>query len=76
MSFGEIQVQLKTLEYGEKVHFFYKLISKSETFIYFRFLTCKVKHFKSCFCFNFDDLSLNTIHTVSIVSLSCSLKTQ
>ncbi len=60
VSIGEIQVQLKTLEYGEKVHFFYKLISKSETFIYFRFLTCKVKHFKSCFCFNFDDLSFNT----------------
>ncbi len=28
---------------------------KSETFIYFRFIACKVKHFKSFFCFNFDD---------------------
>ncbi len=27
------------------------MILKSETFIYFRFITCKVKHF----CFNFDD---------------------
>ncbi len=26
-------------------------ISKSETFIYFRFITCKVKHFKSFFLF-------------------------
>ncbi len=31
------------LEYEEKV------ISKSETFIYFRLITCKVKHFKSFF---------------------------
>ncbi len=28
---------------------FIVLISKSETFIYFRFITCKVKHFKGCF---------------------------
>ncbi len=33
-----------------------KCISKSETFIYSRFMTCKVKHFKSClFLFYFDD---------------------
>ncbi len=24
-------------------------------FIYFRFITCKVKHFKRFFCFHFDD---------------------
>ncbi len=42
-----IQVHLKKIEYGDKV--FSLLISKSETFIYFRFITCKVKHFKSCF---------------------------
>ncbi len=43
-----IQVHLNELECREKVE-------KSETFIYFRFITCKVKHFKSFFSFNFDD---------------------
>ncbi len=42
-----VQVHLKKLEYREKVHFFYCNISKRETFIYSRFITCKVKHFKS-----------------------------
>ncbi len=37
-----IQVHLKKIEYGEKV-------SKSETFIYFRSITCEGKHFKSFF---------------------------
>ncbi len=41
---GYLQVHLRKLEYGEKVSC---NISKSETFIYFRFITCKVKHFKS-----------------------------
>ncbi len=34
---------------------FFGNISKSETFIYSRFITCKVKHFKSFFRFNFDN---------------------
>ncbi len=34
----------KKIEYGEKVFFLIKLIKK--TFIDFRFITCKVKHFK------------------------------
>ncbi len=43
-----IQVHLKKIEYCEKyIYFFY--FSKSETFIYSRFITCKVKHFKSFF---------------------------
>ncbi len=41
-----IQVHLNKLECREKVHFFLQVISKSETFIYFRFIACKVKHFK------------------------------
>ncbi len=44
-----IQVHLKKLEYREKVDFFFSNISKSETFIYSRFITCKEKHFKSFF---------------------------
>ncbi len=44
-----VQVHLNKLECHEKV------ISKSVTFIYFRFFACKVKHFKSFFGFNFDD---------------------
>ncbi len=32
-----------------KVLFILELISKSETFIYFRFITCKVKHLKRFF---------------------------
>ncbi len=35
------------LECGKKVLFFLQLISKSKNAIYFRFITCKVKHFKS-----------------------------
>ncbi len=52
-----IQVHLNKLECREKFFstFFSCNISKRETFIYFRFITCKVKHFKSFFCFNFDD---------------------
>ncbi len=50
-----IQVHLNKLECREQVHFFLLVISKNETFIYFRFSACKVKHFKSFFCFNFDD---------------------
>ncbi len=49
------QVHLKKIEYRGNLFFFFLLISKSETFIYFRFIACKVKHFKSFFCFNFDD---------------------
>ncbi len=45
----DIQVHLNKLECREKVHFFLQVISKSETFIYFRFIACKVKHFKSFF---------------------------
>ncbi len=41
-----LQVHLNKLECREKVHFLLKLISKSETFIYFRFITYKVKHKK------------------------------
>ncbi len=41
---NNVQVYLNKFEYGEKV--FLKLISKSETFIYFSYITCKVKHFK------------------------------
>ncbi len=41
-----VQVHLNKLECREKVHFFSCNISKSETFIYFRFITCKVKHLK------------------------------
>ncbi len=44
---GHIQVHLNKLECREKkiiVTYF-----KSETFLYFRFITCKVKHFKSFF---------------------------
>ncbi len=37
------------LECREKVHFFLQVISKSETFIYFRFIACKVKHLKKFF---------------------------
>ncbi len=44
-----IQVHLNKLECREKVHFFLWVISKSETCIYFRFIACKVKHFKSFF---------------------------
>ncbi len=44
-----LQVHLNELECREKVHFFLKVISKSETFIYFRFIACKVKHFKRFF---------------------------
>ncbi len=43
----KIQVHLKKFEFREKVFFFFLLISKSETVIYSRFITCKVKHFKS-----------------------------
>ncbi len=46
-----VQVHLQELEYGEKVIFFLQLISKSETLIDFRFITCKVKQFKSFFVF-------------------------
>ncbi len=45
----KIQVHLNKLECREKVIFFLQVISKSETFIYFRFIACKVKHFKSFF---------------------------
>ncbi len=41
----------KKIECGEKVNCFLQLISKSETFIYFSFITCKVKHFKSVLFF-------------------------
>ncbi len=44
-----IQVHLNKLECREKVNFSLQVISKSETFIYFRFIACKVKHFKSFF---------------------------
>ncbi len=44
-----IQVHLNELECREKVNFFLQVISKRETFIYFRFIACKVKHFKSFF---------------------------
>ncbi len=49
-----LQVHLNKLECREKVHFLVTYF-KSETFIYFRFITCKVKHFKSFFLFQFDD---------------------
>ncbi len=50
-----IQVHLKKIEYHVlKLIFFLLPISKSENFIYFRCITCKVKHFK-IFCFNIDD---------------------
>ncbi len=42
---SDIQVHRNKLECREKV------ISKSETFIYFRFIACKVKHFKRFFLF-------------------------
>ncbi len=46
--FCSVQVHLNKLECSCK--------SESETFIYFRFIACKVKHFKRFFfCFNFDD---------------------
>ncbi len=48
-------MHLNELECREKGNFFLEVISKSETFIYFKFIACKVKHFKSFFCFNFDD---------------------
>ncbi len=41
-----VQLHLNKLECREKVNFFLQLISKSETFIYFRYITCKVKHLK------------------------------
>ncbi len=41
-----VQVHLNKLECRE---IFSCNISKSETFIYFRFIACKVKHFKSFF---------------------------
>ncbi len=46
-----VQVHLQELEYGEKVIFFLQLISKSETLIDFRFITCKVKQFKCVLVF-------------------------
>ncbi len=42
-------MHLKKFEYHEKVIFYCSLFKKSETFIYFRFITCKVKHFKGFF---------------------------
>ncbi len=55
-----IQVHLKKIRTSWRKYFFFLLIliSKSETFIYSRFIACKVKHFKSFFCFHFDDYSL------------------
>ncbi len=50
-----LQVHLNKLEYGEKV--FFLVTFQKVKLIHFRFVTCKVKHFKSC-CFNFDDYSL------------------
>ncbi len=41
---------------SKKMNIMKKLnFSKSEAFIYSRFITCNVKHFKSCFVKNFDD---------------------
>ncbi len=48
-----VQVHLNELECREKVNFFLQVISKSETFIYFRFIASKT--FQKFFCFNFDD---------------------
>ncbi len=39
----------KKYEYGEKVHFFSCNLFQKVKLVYFRFITCKVKHFKSCF---------------------------
>ncbi len=44
----DVQVHLRKLEYGEKF-IFSSTFSKTETFKYFRFIACKVKHFKSFF---------------------------
>ncbi len=49
-----VQVHLKKYIYREKVHYYFKTYFKRETFIYFRFITYKVKHLKKM-CFNFDD---------------------
>ncbi len=45
-----VQVHLNELECREKVNFFLQVISKSETFIYFRFIASKT--FQKFFCFN------------------------
>ncbi len=59
------QVHLKKLEYREKL-FFLELISISETFIYSRFITCKVKYFKSFSCF-FPTLFFSTFSNLKIL---------
>ncbi len=62
-----VQVHLQELKYGEKVIFFLQLISKSETLIDFRFITCKVKQFK-CFLFLFWWLDLTANESQKSVS--------
>ncbi len=41
---AHVQLHLKKIDFGDKVHFLVTYF-KSDTFIYFRFITCKVKHF-------------------------------
>ncbi len=56
-------MHLKKFKYRENV-FFFLLISKSETFIYSRFMTCKVKHFN----FILGDLCLQLMRVKNPVS--------
>jgi len=44
-----IQVKLKKLEYGAKVHLFQQINLKGETNILYRLITCKVRYFKPLF---------------------------
>ncbi len=58
-----IHVHLKTIKYHGKGLYFFEILLKKLTFLYYRFIAHKLKYFKSFFFFNSDvyDLQLRKI---------------